>query len=184
MQRLNPHTGNEAAFAQLTYNITQAHSILGQMHDAMMHKVCKHLNWKLTQGTLKPCEACAIGKACQHNLENHHSDSSEIGEQWYINGMRLKKTPQSKGPFPSNNSTTSTQYEHLCGELPKFICYMHSFGKAGTLKDYPENSTKSRKRGITCMFVGYVPTSSGNCAVLVDPNNCFQRYKLCAMAVS
>ena len=42
LQRLNPHTGTKAAFAQVTYNITQAHSILGHMHEAMTSKVCKH----------------------------------------------------------------------------------------------------------------------------------------------
>ena len=52
------------------------------MHEAMMQKVCMHLNWKLTQGALEPCEACAIGKARQQNLENHHSNLSELGERW------------------------------------------------------------------------------------------------------
>ena len=48
MQHLDPRTGNETAFAQITYNITQAHAILSHMHEAMMQNACKNLNWKLT----------------------------------------------------------------------------------------------------------------------------------------
>ena len=80
--------------------------------------------------------------------------------------------------FIDIDGTASTWYKDLCGKLPKFIRYMHLFGKAGILKDCPENSPKSCKCGVTCMFVGYVPTSSGNFAVLVNPTNCFQHYKL------
>ena len=38
------------------------------------------------------------------------------------------------------DSTTYTWYKLLCGRLPKFVNYMHPFGKAGMLKDYPKNS--------------------------------------------
>lgn len=76
------------------------------------------------------------------------------------------------------NVKTSTQYEHLCGKLPKFIGYMHPFGKTGTLKDCLQNSPKSPELGVTCMFVDYAKTSSVDCAVMVDPTtNIFQRYK-------
>ena len=73
------------------------------MHEAMMQIVCTYLNWKFSQGALDPFETCAIGKARQQNLENYHSNSSEIGECWYIYGIQLKKMQQSKGQFPTNN---------------------------------------------------------------------------------
>ena len=57
----------------------------------------------MTQEALNPCEACAIGKASQQNLESHHSNLSEIGKQWYIDSMQLKKMQQIKRSFPSNN---------------------------------------------------------------------------------
>ena len=75
------------------------------------------------------------------------------------------------------DSTTSTWYKHLCGKLPKFVNYMHPFGEVGMVKDCLENSPKSQERGVTCMFVGYNLMSCGDCAVLDDPTNCFQRYK-------
>lgn len=103
MQQLDPQTGNKAAFAQVTSNITHAHTLLGHMHEIMTHKVYKHLNWSLRKGALPPCDACAIGKARQRNLENRHSKPHNIGECWYIDSMKLKKTNHSKGQFPGND---------------------------------------------------------------------------------
>ena len=60
-QRLNPNNYNsKAAFAKITMNVQKAHSLLGHMDEARTRKVCAHLNWKLTCGTLGPCKLCAI----------------------------------------------------------------------------------------------------------------------------
>lgn len=46
------------------------------------------------------------------------------------------------------------------------------------MKDCPVNVPKSHERGFTCMFVGCDnPTSSGDCAILVNPTNKFYKYK-------
>ena len=74
---------------------------------------------------------------------------------------------------------TASRFEHLCGNQPKFIKYMHRFGKAGTLKDAPVNAPKSRELGLTGIFVSYAINSSGDCMMMLDPNNKFQRYHTC-----
>lgn len=48
--------------------IQQAHDKLGHCGEDMTRRAAKVLGWKLTVGTMKPCEACAIGKAKQKNI--------------------------------------------------------------------------------------------------------------------
>ena len=50
------------------------------------------------------------------------------------------------------------------------------FGMAGTFKDTPANPPKMRERGCTGLFVGYQTDSSGDCMIIVDPKNKFQKY--------
>ena len=50
---------------------------------------------------------------------------------------------------------------------------MHRFGKAGTFKDAPVNAPKSCEQGLTGIFVGYAINSSGDCMMMLDPNNIF-----------
>ena len=99
MQRKKSLAEGETALASTTktptYNITKAHSLLGHMSEDATRKASKNLGWTITRGTLKPCESCGIGKARQRNLEVHHSEPGEIGDRWYIDGMKLKKTNRS-----------------------------------------------------------------------------------------
>ena len=74
-------------------------------------------------------------------------------------------------------NNTASRFEHLCGDQPKFIKYMHRFGEAGTFKDAPVNAPKSSERGLTGIFDGYAVNSSGNCMMMLDPNNNFQRFE-------
>jgi hypothetical protein len=48
--------------------IQQAHKCLAQPGKEMTHKVSNELGWTLTHGNLKPCDACATGKAKQKNV--------------------------------------------------------------------------------------------------------------------
>ena len=99
-------------------------------------EVCNNLDWKLVQGSLPPCKACAIGKIYQQNLEEHQSKSKNIGDRWYIDGMKLKKTEKSQGPFPSKSCTVmmkehKTSYGFCCwftskfGFIDKFASKLH-----------------------------------------------------------
>ena len=105
LQRLDStSTSNEeATFVQVQYSIDKTHEILGHLSDTITRKICGHLDWKLSRGTLQPCESCGIGKATQRNLERHGTIPENIGYIWYIDGMTLKITEASKGPFPSRN---------------------------------------------------------------------------------
>jgi hypothetical protein len=42
-----------------------AHAWLGHMDVEKTRSIAKHLRWNLSRGTLKPCAACAVGKARQ-----------------------------------------------------------------------------------------------------------------------
>ena len=74
------------------------------------------------------------------------------------------------------DGVTKSRFEHLVKDNPPLVNYMQPWGMAGTIKDAPTNAPKSRHRGITCMFVGYKSDSSGDCMIMVDPTNWFQKY--------
>ena len=49
-------------------SIVKAHRQLGHCSEANTRAAAKALNWYITRGALKPCQACTIGKARQKNL--------------------------------------------------------------------------------------------------------------------
>jgi hypothetical protein len=49
-------------------SIQQAHVRLGHPGEDMTRKIVKELGWTLIRGNLKPCNACAAGKAKQKNV--------------------------------------------------------------------------------------------------------------------
>jgi hypothetical protein len=49
-------------------SIQQAHDKLGHCGEDITRRAAKELGWTLTVGTMKPCEACTIGKAKQKNV--------------------------------------------------------------------------------------------------------------------
>ena len=51
-----------------TMTIEQAHVRLGHSSEDATRKAAKALNWTLTKGTMKPCDACAAAKAKQKNV--------------------------------------------------------------------------------------------------------------------
>jgi hypothetical protein len=51
-----------------TMTIEQARVRLGHSSEGATRKTAKALNWTLTKGTLKPCDACAAGKVKQKDV--------------------------------------------------------------------------------------------------------------------
>jgi hypothetical protein len=49
-------------------SIQQAHNHLAHPGEEMTRKMANKLGWRLTCGNLKPCNACATGKAKQKNV--------------------------------------------------------------------------------------------------------------------
>jgi hypothetical protein len=58
-----------------TMTIEQAHVRLGHSSEEATRKTAKALNWIITKGTLKPCDACAAPKAKQKNVPKTSSMS-------------------------------------------------------------------------------------------------------------
>jgi hypothetical protein len=54
--------------AEVNGAIQQAHDKLGHCGEDTTRRAAKELGWTLTVGTMKPCEACAVGKAKQKNV--------------------------------------------------------------------------------------------------------------------
>jgi hypothetical protein len=49
----------------------------------------------------------------------------------------------------------ATRYEHWCGQLPKRVKHLRTWGECGTVKVKNDTTPKIADRGISCMFVGY-----------------------------
>lgn len=59
---------------------SRLHEELGHMGEQACRKIAKHCNFKLTKNSFKTCEACAIAKARQENL-NRKSKSMTFKEE-------------------------------------------------------------------------------------------------------
>ena len=60
------------AVANVKLTIQQAHERLGHCGEDATRKAAKQLGWELTQGVMKPCDACTVGKAKQKNVPKVH----------------------------------------------------------------------------------------------------------------
>jgi hypothetical protein len=65
------------------------------------------------------------------------------------------------------NEETKTRYEHVGYDIPKFVKYLRTFGKAGIVKNMKDG--KVGNRGITMMFVGYLSAHTGSCYRMYNP---------------
>jgi hypothetical protein len=115
MKRLDPISELEAEVSLTSISINKAHSLLGHMNEEYTRKSANYLGWTITRGSLGKCESCAIGKARQKNIGKGDANPPTcIGELWYIDGMSIKQTKKTKGPFPSNNKAVMF-IEHKTG---------------------------------------------------------------------
>ena len=73
------------------------------MSENRTRKICKHLNTKLSRATLGLDECDTIGKGRQKNLGHNKTPPKTIGQVFYVDGMKLKKTNKCTGPFTSKN---------------------------------------------------------------------------------
>jgi hypothetical protein len=132
LDQINNNDYEDAETALTSISIKKAHSLLGHMNEAYTKESATYLGWILTRGTLGKCESCAIGKARQKNIgKGDENPPTCIGELWYIDGMSIKQTKKTIGPFPSNNKTIMF-IEHKTGA--GFIGWYDT--KDGFINDY------------------------------------------------
>eukprot|EP00957_Ditylum_brightwellii_P038688 2924344-Ditylum_brightwellii.AAC.2 len=62
-----------------------------------------------------------------------------------------------------------TCYEHFHGIVPKFAKYLHTWGKAGTIKSHKKTIANIDDRGIMCMFVEYTIKHEGSHYEMLEP---------------
>jgi hypothetical protein len=58
---------------------------------------------------------------------------------------------------------TATRYEHWCGQLPRWVNHLRTWGEAVTVKIKTDTTPKIADRGIQCMFVGHAKEHDGDC---------------------
>jgi len=73
--------------------VAQAHDKLGHMGEDLTRKTAKALGWELSQGGLKPCDACSAGKAKQKNVPkaSEHIPATTNNERIFLDIATLRK---------------------------------------------------------------------------------------------
>jgi hypothetical protein len=66
------------------------------------------------------------------------------------------------------NCKAQTQYEHFGVPLPNFVAFLREWGEAGTVTMKTKTTPKLHDQGVICMFVGYLPTHSGDTYRMLD----------------
>jgi hypothetical protein len=88
-----------------TITIEQAHVRLGHSSEDVTRKTANALNWILTKGTLKPCDACAAAKAKQKNVPKTSSmapSNTKKDESRIYLGIATINRPDKKQVFKKN----------------------------------------------------------------------------------
>ena len=93
------NNGNDKLKASSSYSksipIKLAHDLFGHCDEARTRKMAEAQGFKITRGTLGPCEACAAGKAKQKNVikESKHDPANDSNERIFldISSVRPKK---------------------------------------------------------------------------------------------
>ena len=62
-----------------------------------------------------------------------------------------------------------SRYKHIFKKKPKFVKYLRTIGKAGTVKITSDTTPKLQDRGIHCIFVGYALNHPEGCYCMYDP---------------
>jgi hypothetical protein len=72
--------------------IKLAHDMFGHCDEARTRKMAKAQGFKVSRGTLGPCEACAIGKAKQRNVpkESEHVPAKQSNERLFLDLSTIK----------------------------------------------------------------------------------------------
>lgn len=81
-------------------NINRAHTLLGHKSEDSTRKTAKQLGWRITRGSLKPCESCAISKAKQKNVPKERSNDDDVktpNELWHHDISTIKVPKKVKG---------------------------------------------------------------------------------------
>ena len=74
-----------AGSAVLEMSVNQAHQRLGHPIEQTTRATAAELGWKLTRGSMKPCENCAKGKVKQKNMpkDSHGEKPAAPNDLWF-----------------------------------------------------------------------------------------------------
>ena len=124
--------GKEKEIVQATVDaknsipIQQAHDHLGHLHEDITRKVAKRLGWTLSRGSLKPCEACAAGKAKQKNVpkdRDHEVAKVRTKLESFLTSRQSRSPMERRGASTNQIGglllTNARDYSFLTSSRPK-----------------------------------------------------------------
>jgi hypothetical protein len=129
-------------------SVQMAHERLGHCGEDLTRKTAKLMGWELTPGELKPCQACAAGKAKQKNVPkaSEHKSSKVSNERVYLD-IATVKTPM-EGP-----KVTKPHWRIIVDERSqlKFSDFYES--KSGMVEPTCQQFQKWKDKGKAVKFV-------------------------------
>ena len=76
---------------------------MGHTNKEYTRNPAKHLNWDVRGEWKIKCEGCGRGRGDKKYFGEGTNAPKEIGDMWYIDGISIKQTSATVGPFPSNH---------------------------------------------------------------------------------
>ena len=73
--------------------VNDMHAKLGHCLEALVRKAAQYYDWRLTHGTMPPCQDCTTGKGQQKDVvkESDHAPSEVLGEHIFIHIASIKR---------------------------------------------------------------------------------------------
>ena len=104
-------------------SVQKAHVLFGHNSEMMTRKIASHLDIKITRGSMKPCNACTIGKAQQKNVAKTSSGkkTNDVNGQWYHDISTVKSRDKS--------FTVSTPQWHMIVDELSGLKYSQFYAK-------------------------------------------------------
>jgi len=93
-------------------SVDKAHQLLGHVGEAETRAIARRFGWKLTRGSLKQCESCAIGKAKQKNVRK---ESIEVGKSTDRHYLDIKTIRNKKGQPATNKPHWRIMVQEVIG---------------------------------------------------------------------
>jgi hypothetical protein len=103
------------ADVKVKMSVTQAHDKLGHCGEDMTRKSAKLLGWELLPGNMKPCEACAAGKAKQKNVPkaSEHVASELCNERIFLDIASIRQSENEQKVTKPNWRIMVDEYTQL-----------------------------------------------------------------------
>ena len=132
-----------------TMSVKEAHEKFGHAGEETTRKMAKACGYRVVRGSLKPCEACAVGKAKQKAVtkSSEHVPSTINNERFFVDILRLKS------PKDVDVAVTKPNWMIAVEERTQMKFSVFNATKAGYINDFCARLTRWSQDGKPVKFI-------------------------------